>query len=100
MTLGVAAAAAGSGLGLSLAAQRDAGAANDLSLPHGEAQGIYDSAGRYALSANILFGVAGAAAVTSGVLFYMGWRRNRNRAVSAAVLPSPSGIAVQVELRR
>ena len=94
VTLGLAAAAAGSGLGLSLAAQRDAGAANDLSLPHDEAQGMYDSAGRYALSANILFGVAGAALVASGVLFLV--RRPAREPGRAGIIPVRGGAVVQV----
>ena len=52
---------------------------------------------RKALGANICFGIAGAAAVTSAVLFYVGWRRaHRRTSGAAALVPAESGAVLQV----
>jgi len=84
--LGVAVAAGGTGLALGVLARNKAADANDLSTPAGPAQETYDSAEQMALSANILFGVAGAAAVASGVLFYWGHRQGQSARVSSVGL--------------
>jgi len=47
-----------------------------------------------ALVANIMFATAGAAAVTSAVLFYFGYRKKSS--ATATVVPIPSGVMVQV----
>lgn len=95
ITAGVAVAAGAAGLGLGLSARSSADQAADLSLPWAEAQSHHDSATGKALGANICFGVAGAAAIASGVLFVIG-SRNKREAPSAAVVPLPSGAVVQV----
>jgi tetratricopeptide (TPR) repeat protein len=100
LTLGAGVAAATTGLAMGILNLSEKSKAEDKTLPFDEAQQHADAASSRGLAANILFGVAGAAAVASGVLFYLGWKRNRDRAVSAAVIPSPSGIAVTLELRR
>ena len=91
-------AAASAGLALGVTSQAEKHSAEDKSISYDEAQHHADAASSRALGANILFGVAGAAAVTTGVLFYLGWRRHR--AVSATVVPSVSGAMVRLELRR
>lgn len=51
--------------------------AGDLGLTSREAMEHHDAAASRALGANLCFAIAGAAAVTSGVLFYLSWRRAR-----------------------
>ena len=43
-------------------------------------------------------GVGGAALITSGVLFYLGW--DTEEEVSASITPTGSGMMLQVGLRR
>jgi tetratricopeptide (TPR) repeat protein len=51
--------------------------AGDLGLTSREAMAHHDAATSRALGANVCFALAGAAAVTAGVLFYLSWRRAR-----------------------
>jgi hypothetical protein len=97
VALGVAVAAGGTGLALGLVAKGKADEAHDLATPSGPAQESYDTAERMALTANILYGVAGAAAIASGVLFYWGSRQGKQRRVSSVgVAPTAGGALVQV----
>jgi tetratricopeptide (TPR) repeat protein len=95
ITAGVAVAVGAAGLGLGLAARSSADSAADLNLPWAEAQSQHDSATGKALGANICFGVAGAAAIASGVLFVLG-SRSKREAPSAAIVPLRTGALVQV----
>jgi hypothetical protein len=55
-----------------------------------------DKAEKNALVANILFGVGGAAVITSVVLLYLEYRQERSerkRALDLAVIPTPGGAA-------
>jgi tetratricopeptide (TPR) repeat protein len=101
VSLGVGVAAGGTALVMGLMNLSEKSKAEDPSVFYSEAQGHADSAASYGLAANVLFGVAGAAAVTTGVLFYLAHRKKGPPSdVSAAVVPTPSGVAVQFGLRR
>jgi tetratricopeptide (TPR) repeat protein len=91
---GVAVAAGAAGLALGLTSRSSADRAADLSLPWAEAEAEHDAARGRALGANICFGVAGAAAVTSTVLFIVGSRRGERPV--ASVVPLPAGAVVSV----
>jgi len=93
-TLGLAVAAAGAGVAMGVLSGSEQDEANDLSRVYLVAQEHHDKATTYALTANILFAAAGAAAITSGVLFYLGYRKTEK--MSASVMPIPSGAMVQV----
>ncbi len=93
ITAGVAVAAGAAGLGLGLAARSSADQAADLTLPWAEAQSHHDSAKGKALGANVCFGIAGAAAIASTVLFVVG-SRSKREAPSASLVPLPSGGAL------
>jgi len=95
VTLGLALTAGGVGLGLGVVARSEANTANDPSLFNDEAQATRARAERYSLSANLLFGVAGACAVVSGVLFIVG-RRDRE-APRASIAPVRGGALVQLD---
>lgn len=95
VTLGLAVTAGGVGLALGVVARNEANTANDPSLFNDEAQATRDRAERYSLSANILFGVAAASAVVSGVLFIVG-RRDRE-APRASIAPVRGGALVQLD---
>lgn len=91
---GLALAAGGTGLGMGLWARSLEDEAADLSLPYAEADKKHNQASTRALLANVMFGVAGAAAVTSAVLFYFGYRSLERPAASAALVPLPGGGAL------
>jgi len=93
VTLSLAVATGATGLGLGLSARSENDAAGDLKLTYSQAQEHHDAAASRALGANICFGVAGALAITSGVLFYVG-RKSEKATTSAAVVPLPQGGAV------
>jgi tetratricopeptide (TPR) repeat protein len=95
VALSVGAAAGGTGLALGLMARSRADEANDLTLPTSDAKEKHDSAGTLALTANILFAAAGAAAILSGVLFYVGSGRRTDTA-TAEVVPLRGGALVQL----
>jgi len=95
VAVGLGVAAGGAGLGLAIRARDRTDEANDLTLPTSEAETRHDSARKMALSANILFGVAGAAAIAAGILFYLGSRRS---STTAGVLPVESGALVQLSV--
>jgi len=98
--MGVAVAAGATGIALGALSRSAASTAADTSLTYGEAKAEHDAARQRALGANILFGITGAAAVTSGVLFYFAHRKGQQeRATSAAILPGPSGVVLQLEGR-
>ena len=92
ITLGGAVAAAGAGLTLGLLANSDGDRAMDTSTSWPEANEAYDSGSRKAMAANIMFGVAGAAAVASGVLFYF-WKRKPTRPATE-VVATPNGALI------
>jgi tetratricopeptide (TPR) repeat protein len=94
ITLGAAVAAGGVGIAMGALSSSAEDQANDISLTYYAAKEHHDKAQGRALAANILFGVAGAAAVASGVLFYLGWRKTER--ASAAVVPLDSGVLVQL----
>lgn len=93
-TLVLAAAAGGTGLALGLLGRSKADEANDLSLPDAKARPLRDTAESMVLSANILFGVAGAAAIASGILFYVGHRKGA--APVANIAPLRGGAMVVI----
>jgi tetratricopeptide (TPR) repeat protein len=95
ITGGVAVALGATGLALGLVSRSDADQAADLALPWAEAESHHDAARSKALGANICFGLAGAAAIASGVLFGLGSRSKRERP-TASIVPFPSGAGVQV----
>ncbi len=94
--VGVAAGVAGIAVGVSSRSEKDI--AEDTSIPYHIAMEHSDRSSSRALAANILFAAAGAAAITSGVLFYLGHRKQEQTA--AAVIPTSGGLMVQLEIRR
>lgn len=95
VTLGVAAAATVAGTVMAVQFAEENDKATDLSLTYPEAIAHHDRAESRGLAANILFSVAGAAAITSGVLFYLKWRKRES--AEASLLPLSSGAIVQVK---
>jgi hypothetical protein len=93
VTLGAAVAVGATGLALGVSARSENEAAGDLKLTYSQAQEHHDAAAGRALGANICFGLTGALAITSGVLFYVGWKREKST-TTAAVVPLPQGGAV------
>jgi len=91
--LGAAVAAGGTGLALGVISRKRADEASNLGLPTSVAQSKHDTASKMALTANVLFGVAGAAAIAAGVLFYVGSQRSPT---TAEVVPLRGGALVQV----
>lgn len=105
ITLGVGAAAGVTGLAMGLLNQSEKSKAEDTELFYSEAKDHADSAASYGVAANVLFGVAGAAALTSALLFYLRHRKEAKDdagedVVSAAVVPTASGVVVQIGLWR
>jgi hypothetical protein len=94
--VGVAAGVAGIALGVSSRSEKDI--AEDTSIPYDVAMEHGDRSSSRALAANILFAAAGAAAITSGVLFYLG--HGKQEQTTAAVVPTSGGLVVQLEIRR
>lgn len=94
VTLGLAVAAAAAGAGLAASGSGLEDDADDRSLSWAEAEDLHDQASSRYLGANILFGVAGAAAVTSAVMFYFGYRDMPEARVS--LLPLRGGAIIQV----
>jgi tetratricopeptide (TPR) repeat protein len=99
LTLGLAVAAGGAGAAMGALNLSEKSKAQDKALPFAEAQQHADRAASRGLAANVLLGVAGAAAVASGVLFYFGYRKHE-RSTSATIAPSGSGLMVQFEVHR
>lgn len=102
ITLGVAVAAGGTGLAMGLLYRSEKEQAEDLSTRYDAAVEHADRANSRGLAAAILFGAAGAAAVTSAVLFYLGWKKkdDTGATTSAMVVPTRSGALLQLEVRR
>ncbi|MCA9669654.1 MAG: hypothetical protein KC503_28860 [Myxococcales bacterium] len=102
ITGGVAVAALATAIGLGVASRADQSAADDPNLPFSRAKTLVDHAESKALGANVMFGVAGAAAVMSAVLFVLHYRSKpervarRRRQKSAAVVPLAGGGAIAV----
>jgi outer membrane biosynthesis protein TonB len=97
----LAVAAGGTGLALGLVARSAASDANatdaaGLKLSTSEAQSQHDSASKKALAANILFGVAGAAAIASTVMFIVGYGERKPPRATAGVAPVLGGAMIQV----
>jgi hypothetical protein len=100
---GVGAAAAVAGIVLAGLTVAENNQVDDKSLTSRAADEHSDAASARALGANICFGIAGAAAVTSGVLFYLGWRKAHGRSAgaptagaSAVLVPLDSGAVLQI----
>ena len=96
--MGVAGGALVTGIVLGALSRSAADKAADIELTFDEASAHHDRAKRRALGANITFGIAGAAAVASGVLFYLSYRSER-RGTTAALVPGPDGAALLLEGR-
>jgi tetratricopeptide (TPR) repeat protein len=96
IALGVAVGAASTGLALGVLSRRDEDKAADDSLTYDEAKKHHDRAKNRALGANIMFGLAGAGAVATGVLFYLGSRSGERPRTTAAFAPSQGGLVAQV----
>lgn len=92
--LGVAAVAGGVGIAMGALSRSDANKAADLTMFYSQAKELHDRARTRATAANVLLAVGGAAAIASGVLFYLGFRKAER--ASAAIVPVDSGILVQV----
>lgn len=95
--MGVAGGALVTGIVLGALSRSAANKAADIELTYDEAAAHHDTAKRRALGANVTFGIAGAAAVASGVLFYLSYRSERRAA--AALIPGPDGAALLLEGR-
>jgi len=98
LVLGVAVAAGGAGAAMGALHLSEKSKAEDPKLPWSEAEDHADRSGSYGLTSTILLAAAGAAAVTSGVLFYFAYRKRSP--ATAALVPTPSGVVVQLEVRR
>ncbi len=92
--LGGAAVAGGVGIAMGALSKSDSDQAADLELTYDQAQGHHDRAKTRATVANILLPVAGAAALTAALLFYL--NRDKPEQPSAAVVPLEGGVLVQV----
>lgn len=98
ITLGAGLVAGGAGIALGASSRGAREEAEDREVPFTQAQEHLDRANTQALAANILFIAAGVAAVTSGVLFYLGW--DREEELTASLAPSPFGLMIQLKLFR
>jgi len=98
ITLGVGLAAGGAGTALGVLSRGSRSKAEDVEVPYLQAKEHLDRANTQALAANILFIAAGATAVASGILFYLGW--NQQEDFAATLAPTPSGMMLQLELLR
>ncbi len=98
ITLGAGLAAGGVGIALGVSSGSARDKAEDKAVPYDQAQDHLDTANSQALTANILFITAGAAAVASGVLFYLGW--DPEEEVSVAFTKTPSGVMLQLMVIR
>jgi hypothetical protein len=92
ITLGSAVLVAGVGGAMGGLAQKDQGDMSDLVRGSTEWRDLKDSAETKALVADVMFGLAGAAAITSLILFLV--IDDEEEAVSAGVSVTPSGAAV------
>jgi len=90
--LGVAAGAAGITLGVLARGENDK--AQDLTLTTPAAQQHYDRAHDQAVAAYVLLGTAGAALITSAVLFYLG--RSPARPVTLSLSPIQRGVSLGI----
>lgn len=95
ITLGGAVAAGVAGTVMAVQFSEENDKAADMKLRYPEAMAHHDRAESRGLAANILFAVAGAAAITSGVLFYLKWRKRES--ATASVVPLRSGAMVHLE---
>jgi hypothetical protein len=96
ITLGIAGGAGVAGVVMAVQFKQANDRAGDMTLGYPEAMDHHDQARSRGLAASILFATAGAAAVASGVLFYLDWREER---VTASVAPTASGAVVHVQGR-
>jgi tetratricopeptide (TPR) repeat protein len=92
--LGIAVAAGGAGLGLGLSAKAQEEEYLDLSKSYEAAKELRDRAAGRALGANVLFGIAGAAAIASAVFMILGYTRNES--TLASVSPIKGGAVFQL----
>ena len=93
---GTAAVSLGVAIGLGLSAQSDHKEYRDEEkvTTYDEAKVLESSGKSKALGSSIMFGVAGAAAATSVVLFFLEGRGGERRAASVSVVPGPSPAVV------
>ena len=94
--LGLTVAAAGAAVAFGALAKKAADRASSTRIPYDEAQEHHDRARAWALGTNITSGVAGAAAIATGVLFYLGYRAGRERPAPVVLVPSRGGGMVQL----
>jgi tetratricopeptide (TPR) repeat protein len=93
-SLGTAVAIGSTGLALGLLSRSGNDDASNLKLDYAAAKDLHDTAESQALGANICFGIAGAAAVASAILFYYGLRKTEQPRAAASVVPLPTGGAL------
>ncbi len=91
--LGVAVAAGGTGITLGVLSGNHADDAKDPSRSYNDQMLSHEDATDFALVANILYGVAGAAAIASGILFYLGMP---DKQTTAHIVPLQGGAMVQI----
>lgn len=92
--LGGAVALGAVGIVFGVMSRDDLDKANDLTTPTDVGLDYHDKASSKSLMANICWGAAGAAAITSGILFYMG-RETKPNTVQTTIVPLPHGALVQ-----
>jgi hypothetical protein len=97
ITLGLATFAAGAGCTMAVLAWKDQGDMGDLLQGTDRWNDLKDSTEKKALAADVLFGVAGAAAITTLVLFLIDG--DDEEAVSAGIAPTAGGATVTFGLR-
>jgi tetratricopeptide (TPR) repeat protein len=101
LTFGAAVVAGGVGAAMGGLNLSEKSKAENTKIPYNEAQDHADKASTYGVAANILLITAGAAAVTSGILFYLGYKKKKEQeGAQATVVPTGSGVMLQVELWR
>ena len=98
-TLGLAVVAGATGLGLGVSAKSLGKDAAGLGHTYSEAESLHNKATGRALGANVLFGIAGAAAIASAVLFYFGYGRSgapERRTAAAGIDLVPGGAVIGI----
>ena len=91
---GTAAVSLGVAIGLGVSAKSDHKAYGDAPTTFEEGADLESSGRGKALGSSIMFGVAGAAAATSVVLFFLEGRGGERRAASVSVVPGPNPAVV------
>lgn len=96
-TAGFAAACLGTGLGLGIASKIDLDNAEDPTLTTEQSQPLYDAGNTKAIAADILFGIGGAAAITSAVLFIFYKPRASSLGLTPMISPHTAGISISAQ---